>query len=95
MKNLVITAILVIFTLTVQAQLIGSFTISTEGGVKGTGNEFTPQLELYALNNNNDIETLIFDNENVSNETILFLKKMEMLILIISLISYLRQMNIC
>ena len=75
MKNLLLTVTLVIFTLTAQAQLIGSFTTSIEGGVKGAGSEFTPQIELYSLNGDNDIKTLIFAEENVSNEATLTISK--------------------
>ena len=71
MKTFFLTAILAIFTLTAQAQLIGTFTTSIEGGVKGEGSEFTPQIELYALDGNNEMKTLIFNNENISNETTL------------------------
>ena len=74
MKNLVITATLVIFALTAQAQLIGSFTTNIEGGVKGTASEFTPQIELYSLAGN-DTKTLIFDTKNVSTETTLTISK--------------------
>jgi hypothetical protein len=69
MKNFLSTLTLVIFALTAQAQLIGSFTTNVEGGVKGEGNEFTPQIELYSLSGKNDVKTLIFDNENISTET--------------------------
>lgn len=67
MKNFLSTLTLVIFALTVQAQLIGSFTTSIEGGVKGEGSEFTPQIELYSLSDDNDVKTLIFNEENVSD----------------------------
>jgi hypothetical protein len=68
MKNFLSTLTLVIFALTAQAQLMGSFTTSIEGGVKGTANEFTPQIELYSLSGNNDLNTLIFNEENVADE---------------------------
>lgn len=71
MKTFFLTAILAIFTLTAQAQLIGSFTTTIEGGVKGEGSEFIPQIELYALNGDNEMKTLIFNNENISKETTL------------------------
>lgn len=75
MKNFLLTATLVIFTLTAQAQLISSFTTSIEGGVKGTASEFTPQIELYSLTANNNTNTLIFNTENVSDETTLTISK--------------------
>jgi hypothetical protein len=75
MKNFFLTTIFAIFTLAAQAQLIGTFTTTIEGGVKGTGTEFTPQIELYALNGNNEVKTLIFEDKNISEETTLTISK--------------------
>ena len=70
MKNLIITTLFAIFTITaVQGQVIGTFTHAIEGGVRGTATEFTPTFELYALDGDNDLNTLIFNNKNISENT--------------------------
>lgn len=68
MKNLILTSLFAIFTLAMQAQST-SFTTVIEGGVKGEATELVPNIELYALNGNNEVNTLIFNENKITGTT--------------------------
>ncbi|MGB0862596.1 MAG: hypothetical protein ACPG19_07350 [Saprospiraceae bacterium] len=61
MKNLVLIITITFLAFTTQAQVLGTFTTSVEGGVKGATNSFSPMIELYALNAPKTNNTLLFD----------------------------------
>jgi len=61
MKNLIIIISFALFTFSMNAQTIGTFTTTVEGGVKGTATQIIPSIELYNLNNKNTDNTLLFD----------------------------------
>lgn len=69
MKNLIITLTFIILAITTNAQVIGTVTHTIEGGIKGTATQFTPTIELYALNGENTLNTLIFNDNTVSTDT--------------------------
>lgn len=65
MKNFIIITSFILFTFSLNAQTIGSFTTTVEGGVKGTATEITPTIELYNYITKNTDNTLLFENTTV------------------------------
>lgn len=68
MKNFIIIVSFTFFTFSLNAQTIGTFTTSVEGGVKGTATEITPTIELYNFITKNTNNTLLFENTTVAAE---------------------------
>ncbi len=62
MKNSIIIFIFTFFTLALNAQTLGTFTTSVEGGIKGTANAIAPTLELYDYINKTTNNTSLFEN---------------------------------
>lgn len=69
MKNLIITSLFAILTFAAQAQIIGTFTTSVEGGIKGEATALTPNFEMYSLYGDNDLNTVVFNENTVTGET--------------------------
>lgn len=65
MKNLIIIVSLTLFSISLNAQTLGTFTTSIEGGIKGAATQITPTIELYNYINKNTDNTLLFENNTV------------------------------
>lgn len=70
MKNLasyIIGLVILISTTTLNAQLLGTISTSTQGGVIGQINSLAPQISLYEKGTDLATQTLVFDYATVTN----------------------------